>query len=251
VMWQFREAVRGLADGCEQLEIPVTGGNVSFYNQTGSQPIMPTPVVGVLGVLDDVSRRTPLGFAGENRSIYLLGATRDEFGGSEWARVAHGHLGGQPPRVDLLAERRLADVLVAAAHDGLVDSAHDLADGGLAQALVESCLHGGVGARVRLPDGTDPFVMLFSESAGRAIVAVRIAQDEAFERLCRAHNVTQRRLGATQGLGDEAVLDVAGQCKLPRGALRDAWSSTLPGLFGAVGGSVLDDHALAGVPDVR
>jgi phosphoribosylformylglycinamidine synthase subunit PurL len=250
VMWHFREAVRGLADGCEELEIPVTGGNVSFYNQTGSQPILPTPVVGVLGVLDDVSRRTPLGFAGEDRSIYLLGATRDEFGGSEWARVAHGHLGGRPPRVDLPAERRLADVLVTAAHEGLVDSAHDLSDGGLAQALAESCLRGGVGARIRLPDRADPFVMLFSESSGRAIVAVSHDHDEAFKRLCGVHNVTQQRVGATQGLGNEPVLDLAGQCKLSLGALRDAWSSTLPGLFGGTSGSVVDDHALAGVPDV-
>jgi phosphoribosylformylglycinamidine synthase II len=232
VMWQFREAVRGLADGCEQLEIPVTGGNVSFYNQTGAKPILPTPVVGVLGVLDDVSRRTPLGFAAEGQSIHLLGTTRDEFGGSEWARVAHGHLGGLPPKVDLEAERLLADILVTAARDGLVGAAHDLSDGGLAQALVESCLRRDVGARIQLPDDLEPFVMLFSESAGRAIVALPPEADEAFRDLCAAHHCVQQRIGATAGLGDTAVLDLVGQCTLPLAMLRDAWSSTLPRLFG-------------------
>ena len=144
VMWQFQQAVRGLADGCAQLGIPVTGGNVSFYNQTGAQPILPTPVIGVLGVIDDVA---PAGAvrvrpATATRSL-LLGETRDELGGSEWAHVVHGHLGGRPPAVDLDAERRLARLLAAAAADGFLTGAHDLSDGGLAQALVESCLVGG------------------------------------------------------------------------------------------------------------
>jgi phosphoribosylformylglycinamidine synthase II len=232
VMWQFREAVQGLADGCEQLEIPVTGGNVSFYNQTGSKPILPTPVVAVLGVLTDVTKRTPMGFADQGRSIHLLGTTYDEFGGSEWAQVAHHHLGGLPPRLDLQSERRLADVLVSAARDGLIDSAHDLSGGGLGQALVESCLRRDVGAHIQLPDDVDPFVMLFSESAGRAIVAVRLDAVDAFRDLCLAHHVVHQRIGVTAGVGDEAVLDIQGQCTLPLALLRDAWSSTLPGLFG-------------------
>ena len=98
-MWQFAEAVRGLADACQTLGVPVTVGNVSFYNQTDATPIHPTPVVGVLGVLDDVSLRTPMGFRREGDVVYLLGTTRDEFGGSEWANVVHGHLGGQPPSI--------------------------------------------------------------------------------------------------------------------------------------------------------
>jgi phosphoribosylformylglycinamidine synthase II len=232
VMWQFREAVRGLADGCERLQIPVTGGNVSFYNQTGSDPIVPTPVVGVLGVLDDVSRRIPMGFVAEGHSIQLLGATHDEFGGSEWAHVAHRHLGGRPPQVDLEAERRLADVLIAAAREGLVGAAHDLSDGGLAQAMVESCLRRDVGALVQLPEGVDPFITLFSESAGRAIVAVPLGEDEAFRDLCSAHQVARQRIGVTAGLGHGAVLDIQGQCTLPLALLRDAWSSPLPRLFG-------------------
>ena len=131
VMWQFSEAVRGLADGCLQLGIPVTGGNVSFYNQTGTTAILPTPVIGVLGLIDDVTRRVRGGFDADGAHIYLLGDTTPEFGGSEWAHVVHGHLGGRPPAVDLDAERLLADILINSSRDGLIDSAHDLSDGGL------------------------------------------------------------------------------------------------------------------------
>ena len=141
VMWQFAEACRGLKDGCAELGIPVTGGNVSLYNQTGETAILPTPVVAVLGVIEDVTRRTPTGFPAGGHQVLLLGETREELSGSEWAHVVHGHLGGTPPGVDLAAERALSEVLVAAT--GVVSSAHDLSDGGLAQALVESCLRHG------------------------------------------------------------------------------------------------------------
>ena len=182
VMWQFAEAVRGLADGCAQLGIPVTGGNVSFYNQTGSTAILPTPVVGVLGVLDDVTRRVRSGFVRDGDAVLLLGTTRDELGGSEWANVVHGHLGGRPPSVDLAAEQRLAALLAATAVDGLLTGSHDLSDGGLAQALVEACLVGGRGATVALPRMLDPFVALFAESAGRVLVTVDPADVDGVRR---------------------------------------------------------------------
>jgi len=228
VMWQFAEAVRGLADGCRELGVPVTGGNVSFYNQTGATPINPTPVVGVLGVIADVRRRTGHGFQGDGDVVLLLGETRDELGGSVWAHALHGHLGGPPPRVDLAAERRLADVLVAGSADGLLAAAHDLSDGGLAQALVECCLHGGTGAWVTLPADMDPFVALFSESAARAVVAVPPGQLDRFLDLCRAVSVPVTRVGATGG----ATLEVRGHFSVPLDELRAAHESTLPALFG-------------------
>src|SRR6185312_1293874 len=123
-----------------------TGGNVSFYNQTADVAIHPTPVVGVLGVLDDVARRVPSGWSGDGLELLLLGTTRDELGGSEWAHVAHDHLGGLPPQVDLPAERALAGLMADAGRDGLVAAAHDLSEGGLGQALAEGCLRYGVGA---------------------------------------------------------------------------------------------------------
>ncbi len=170
-MWQFARAVEGLADGCQYLGIPVTGGNVSFYNQTGETPINPTPVIGVLGVHDDVRRRVNMSLTTDGATIALLGETREEFGGSEWAHVVYNHLGGLPPLVDLKAEAALASVMVAAGREGLVTGVHDLSDGGLSQTLVESCLRGGLGARITLLG--DPFTALFSESVARAMVVVR------------------------------------------------------------------------------
>jgi phosphoribosylformylglycinamidine synthase subunit PurL len=230
VMWQFTEAVRGLADGCLALGIPVTGGNVSFYNQTGSTPILPTPVIGVLGVIDDVARRTPQGFRTDGAIIYLLGDTHDEFGGSEWANVVHGYLGGRPPAVDLAREQLLADVLIDASRDGLIDSAHDLAEGGLAQALVESCLRRDAGARVVLPEGLDPFVALFSESTGRAVVSVARSEESAFTGRCAERGLPFTRIGVVDLL--TPTLDMHDQFSLPLRELRAAWMATIAQQFG-------------------
>jgi phosphoribosylformylglycinamidine synthase len=229
VMWQFAQAVRGLADGCAALRIPVTGGNVSFYNQTGSTAILPTPVVGVLGVLDDVARRVRIGFVRDGDVVLLLGTTRNELGGSEWAHVVHGHLGGRPPQVDLAAEQRLAGLLAEAAADRLLTGSHDLSDGGLAQALVEACLVGGRGADVALPRLVDPFVALFAESAGRVLVTVDPADVEAFVARANEAGVPVERLGTTGGPALE-IVDVG---ELDLDELRAAWEGTLPALFHA------------------
>jgi phosphoribosylformylglycinamidine synthase len=234
VMWQFAEAVRGLADGCQELGIPVTGGNVSFYNQTGAAPIHPTPIVGVLGVLDDVGYRTPMGFNADGDVILLLGETRNEFSGSEWAWVTHQHLGGEPPKVDLAAEKRLGTLLADSAVRGHVGAAHDLSDGGLAQALVESCLRYGHGAALLLPDDVDPFTLLFSESTARALVSVPRGHEKAFTALCAERGVPYTPLGVVDSRG--GALDVRGQFRIPLDELRAAWSGTLPALFGEQAG---------------
>ena len=226
VMWQFAEAVRGLADACRELGVPVTGGNVSFYNSTGSTAILPTPVVGVLGVIEDVHRRTPIGLREEGDHLFLLGATADELGGSQWA-AAHGHLGGLPPQVDLRAERQLAQILVNASRDGLLDAAHDLAEGGLAQALVEGCVRGGAGVRVWLDDELDPFVALFSESAARALVAVPRSEELRLRDMCVARRFPCARIGVVSG----DALDVQGLFRIPVEELRAAYERTLPALF--------------------
>ncbi|WP_442952821.1 phosphoribosylformylglycinamidine synthase subunit PurL [Pedococcus sp. 5OH_020] len=235
VMWQFREAVRGIAEGCRHLGIPVTGGNVSFYNQTGDTAIHPTPVVGVLGVMDDVARRTPSGWKAPGQVIYLLGRTRDELGGGEWAHALHGHLGGRPPRVDLDAERLLADILVNASRDGLVDAAHDLSDGGLAIALAEATLRYGVGARIWLDavcerDRIDLFTALFSESAARAVVAVPRSEEVRFTDMCTARGQVHARIGVVDDETDG--LDLQGQLTVTLAELRDAHTGTLPAVFG-------------------
>ncbi|GGJ89570.1 phosphoribosylformylglycinamidine synthase subunit PurL [Pilimelia anulata] len=232
VMWQFAETCRGLADGCAELGIPVTGGNVSFYNQTGSVAIHPTPVVAVLGLIENVAGRVPMGFRREADVIMVLGETRNELSGSEWAWVAHRHLGGLPPRVDLAAERALGAVVAAGARTGLISTAHDLSDGGLAQALVESCLRHGVGAQIALADDTplDAFTQLFSESAGRALVSVPRGHEKAFAALCDEHGVPWTALGVVDPAGD-AALTVRDQFTVSIGTLRDASAATLPGLF--------------------
>jgi len=226
VMWQFAEAARGLADGCAALGVPVTGGNVSFYNQTGTTPIHPTPVVGVLGVHDDVRRRVGIGFRDVPADLMLLGRTGPEFGGSAWAHVCHGHLGGRPPVPDLDAEQRLAALLAAAVAAGLLSAAHDLSDGGLAVALAESCLRGGTGCTVRRPD--DPFTALFSESAARAVVAVRPGSETAFGQLAEAHGVPATAIGSTGG----DSLTVEGCFAISLAELAVVHTRTLPALFG-------------------
>jgi phosphoribosylformylglycinamidine synthase subunit PurL len=243
VMWQFAEATRGLADGCRQMGIPVTGGNVSFYNQTGDTAILPTPVVGVLGVIDDVSRRTPMAWDRLPASIYLLGQTAAEFGGSEWAHHVHGHLGGHPPNVDLRCEQVLGEILIAGSRAGLIRAAHDVSDGGLAQALVEMSMQSPVGARIRVPEGMDPFVFLFSESASRAVVVVDEAQREAFLAQCRESGLAVTHIGDVQAevvdgtspTPDAAALEFVGLFTIPVSELREAHERTFPAVFAARG----------------
>jgi phosphoribosylformylglycinamidine synthase II len=220
VMWQFAEACRGLKDACAELGIPVTGGNVSLYNQTGETPILPTPVVAVLGVIEDVTRRTPSAWSAAGERVFLLGETREELSGSEWAHVVHGHLGGLPPRVDLAGEKVLSELLRDAV--GLVTSAHDLSDGGLAQALVEGALRHDVGVSVTIPG--DPFLGLFSESTGRVLVTVADGDAERLVELARHHGVDITPLGLTGG----DALVVEGEFDVPLAELREAWTATLP-----------------------
>jgi phosphoribosylformylglycinamidine synthase subunit PurL len=232
VMWQLAEAVRGLADGCAELGIPVTGGNVSLYNQTGSVAIHPTPVIGVLGVHDDVRKRVGAGFASDGDRIYLLGRTRAELGGSTWAHVVHGHLGGTPPAPDLAAERQLAELIIEATAQGLLASAHDLSDGGLAIALAESCMHGGRGCELVLPGEPDlrgdDFTVLFSESAARALVSVPPGHSDEFIALALRQGIPAVPLGTVTG----DSLAITGQFEIPLDELSQVWRDTLPAIFG-------------------
>ncbi|MFZ2750033.1 MAG: phosphoribosylformylglycinamidine synthase subunit PurL [Propioniciclava sp.] len=229
VMWQFIEAIMGLVDGCRELGTPVTGGNVSFYNQTDGVNIHPTPVVGMLGVIDDVATRTRMGFAFPGDAVMLLGDTRDELSGSSWADAVHHHLGGLPPMPDLAAEKALGEVLIEAARRGLVSSAHDLSDGGLAQGLVESALRHDLGVSLTLPEG-DPTMWLFSETPARALVSLSGEQYGAFAELCAEKGVPLTRLGEVTG---EGVLEVHGQFALPLTAIRERWTATIPAVLGA------------------
>ena len=234
VMWQFQQAIGGLFDACLELGIPVTGGNVSFYNQTGETAIHPTPVVGVLGVIDDVATSVASGFRAKGEIVLLLGETRDELDGGEWAHALHGHLGGKPPVVDLAAEKALASFFVDAVRRGVLASSHDLSDGGLAVALAESVLTGGTGASVDLSpvldrDGIDAFTALYSESTARALVTVRSESDLAtVVGIAEAHGVPVARLGTT----DADRLKVKDVLDLGLEEMRAAHTGTMARYFG-------------------
>ena len=232
VMWQFREAVHGLADGAKELGIPVSGGNVSFYNQTGDTPILPTPVVGVLGVIEDVHDAIghDLGSVSEPEVLVLLGETRDEFGGSIWQQITGGGLSGLPPQVDLADEERLADFFVG---NNLVTAAHDLSEGGLAQAVAEMAFRYDGGVSLDLAGvHEDEFVALFSESASRVLVATTADRVDGVLERAAEFGVPAVRIGETTE-GRELTF---GGTTVNIDELKDAWKATLPDLFGhAVG----------------
>ena len=239
VMWQFRESVHGLADAAVELSIPVSGGNVSFYNQTGSEPILPTPVVGVLGVIDDVHKAigNELGTVDEKEILIALGETKDEFGGSIWQQVSAdtsdaSSLNGLPPQVDMANEKRLAEFFHG---NELLTAAHDLSEGGLAVAAFEMAKRAGATA-----DGAglglnldlsavheDEFVAAFSESASRVLVAT--TADRADEVLARAGElgIPAAIVGETTETG---ALTLGGE-SVAISQLVSAWSATLPDLF--------------------
>ena len=228
VMWQFREAVHGLADGAAELAIPVSGGNVSFYNQTGETPILPTPVVGVLGVIEDVNAAIPhaLPASGEEFTLVLLGETREEFGGSVWQDISGQGLAGLPPRVDLADEARLSAYFAGA--EG-ISAAHDLSEGGLSQAVFELLDGSGLGAELDLSVvHSDAFTALFSESASRVLLAVsRDRADAAVERAAAA-GIPAVVVGSTT---DTPEIAFAGE-RVGLAELHEAWAATMPGHFG-------------------
>ena len=223
VMWQFAESVRALADGALEMGLPVTGGNVSFYNQTGAVAILPTPVIGVLGVIDDVRKAIPYKFSGV-KELILLGETLEELSGGEWAHL-QGHLGGLPPRVDLKREMVLAQFMYA--QRDFISAAHDLSDGGLAVALIEMLLHSQTGAKISIHG--DPFTHLFSESTGRILLAVNPEDSNYLVGKATDAGITTTRLGQSGGEN----LEISGVLSMSMLHIREANQRTIPALFTA------------------
>jgi phosphoribosylformylglycinamidine synthase II len=234
VMWQFEQAVTGLADACLEMGTPVTGGNVSFYNQTGEVAIHPTPVIGVLGVIDNVERRTPMAWGLDGELVYVLGTTRDELAGSEWAHAIHAHLGGHPPVLNLQAEMTLAEILVAGSAQQLFSAAHDVSEGGIAQTIAEMAMRSGVGVRLEVPAGLCAFTFLWSESATRAVVVVPQNQNDEFLALCESKTFPVMKIGTVNSLSRSIELaGVFGETiSLDINMLRVISEETLPRLFG-------------------
>jgi phosphoribosylformylglycinamidine synthase len=230
VMWQFAESIRGMRDACRALGTPVTGGNVSFYNESGDSAIWPTPVIGMLGLLADHRLRVPAGFPRAGLAIYLVGETFPELGGSEFAETVLGVIAGRPPALDLDRERTLIELLVEAAASDLVASAHDCADGGVAVALVESAIEAGHGFAVTIESDLPAHVALFSESASRVVVGVAPEREPAFLALAGTHGVPATRLGETGG--PRIVFD--GMVESTVAELREIHDTAIPRLLGEV-----------------
>jgi phosphoribosylformylglycinamidine synthase len=196
IMWQLVEAVEGLAEACRALEIPITGGNVSLYNETDGRAIYPTPIIGVVGLIEDASRVLTRTFKGRGDAVILLGEDRGELGGSEYLKVIHGLVRGDAPALDLAQEAALVKLVTAAGAAGVLRSAHDCSDGGVAVTLAESCFDtGGIGASIELLADRE----LYSESASRIVVSVAASKEQDLLARAKAGGVPARRIGTTGG----------------------------------------------------
>jgi phosphoribosylformylglycinamidine synthase subunit PurL len=199
ILWQFAEAVDGIADACRALDIPVVGGNVSFYNETRGQAILPTPIIGVVGVLDDAERVGTQRFKGAGYRVALLGPEDVSLGGSEHAWIRHRTVAGALAPLDLGLERRVQAAVRAAVAADLVSAAHDCAEGGLAVALAEACVSGGeaVGCEVALGTAARADLVLFGEGPSRVVVAVDPARAREFDALMAECAIPWRWIGTT------------------------------------------------------
>jgi phosphoribosylformylglycinamidine synthase len=223
-MWEFQQAIAGIRDACLALETPVVSGNVSFNNETEGRNIPPTPTIAMVGLLDDVELFLTPWWRAEGDAILLLGRTREELGGSEYLAVVHGQTRGTPPWIDLEAERRLHRVVLTAAQERILRSAHDVAEGGLAVAFAE-CSFGGprLGARIALEAGMRGDALLFGESQSRMLVSVRRKSLNQLRDIARREEVPCEVLGEVRG--HAIVID--GLVDLPVEAARERWRRAL------------------------
>jgi phosphoribosylformylglycinamidine synthase II len=236
IMWQFSQTIDGITKACEELEIPITGGNVSFYNETLGEGIYPTPVLGVVGILDDVRKTAKMHFAAAGRTIVLLRAgeaaditdVESEFGSSEYAKEILGALWGYPPELDLEKEAALQKAVIEIIQQGLVDSVHDCADGGLAVALAEKAFAKGVGARVNLAsNGLPAEYVLFGEDASRIVISCDSANVSRIQQLAEKHGVAADLLGETIADRLEISVDSEVVASTSVSDLRGAYESAL------------------------
>jgi phosphoribosylformylglycinamidine synthase len=224
IMWQLVEAIEGIAEACRDLEIPITGGNVSLYNETDGQAIYPTPVIGVVGVMEDASRVVTRAFQANGHAIVLLGEDRGELGGSEYLKIVHGLVRGDAPAFDAAREARLIKLVTDAVSAGLLRSAHDCSDGGFAVTLAESCFNaGGIGASVALSSDVE----LFSESASRILVSVETSKEQDLLERAAAAGVPARRIGTTGGSRIEIFVNARKVVDVAVAEAENLWATAL------------------------
>jgi phosphoribosylformylglycinamidine synthase len=234
IMWQFGEAVRGIGDACRALNVPITGGNVSLYNETEGRAIYPTPVLGVVGLLEDASRTTTRLFKRDGAAIILLGDNRGELGGSEYLSVMHGKVAGTPPAIDLKREAALQSLVVKLIRDTVVESAHDCSEGGLAVAIAECTFdtNGGIGAVVNvahadIAPGYAANATLFGESASRIVVSAARERVDAVLAAAAAAEVPAVEIGTTGGDRIQISVDNTRVIDCMVAAAEDAWATAI------------------------
>lgn len=231
IFWQMERAVDGMAEACRVLDTPVIGGNVSLYNENAKGAIYPTPVVGMVGLVHDTDHITTQGFKSAGDVVFLLGETKAELGGSELQAVVHGVVEGRPPQLDLDVEKKLLGAVLAAIQGGLVRSAHDLSEGGLAVALAESCISGGIGAKVRVASELRPDFALFSESQSRILLSASPQKAEALEKLLAERGVPAARIGVVEGSELNVAVNGTGVLNKPVEQLKRVWEDVIPCLM--------------------
>jgi phosphoribosylformylglycinamidine synthase II len=227
VFWQFREAVLGISEACRTLDMPVISGNVSFYNETETEAVFPTPIVGIVGLIEDTSRITTQGFKDEGDIIVLLGSNTDELGGSEYLKVVHGIQAGRPPRIDLQTEKGIQQCCLDAINKGYVKSAHDCSEGGLAVALAECCITGGIGAAVELEDNIRKDALLFGEAQSRIIITISPDNLDALLKLAKDRQVAVSVIGRVGG--DKLSIELPGKdcIELTVDRIKKQWQGAL------------------------
>ncbi|MDO8683484.1 MAG: AIR synthase related protein, partial [Armatimonadota bacterium] len=231
--WQFKRAVEGLAEACEFFNTPVISGNVSFYNETPETAIYPTPVIGMLGLIEDCNRRCEQGFRAEGDIVALLSGGRligdvSSLGGSEYLKTVHDMVAGAPPALDMAAEKRLHDCVLQAISEGLLNSAHDCAEGGLAVALAESCISGNIGASVEIMAGGPAAATLFGEAQSRVIVSLSGDNVEQLRNLAIENNIRYETLGIAGG--SKLRVGLNGTCVIDSDlqTISKAWREAIP-----------------------
>jgi phosphoribosylformylglycinamidine synthase subunit PurL len=241
IMWQFEQACLGIADACSALQTPVVSGNVSLYNETEGKAVLPTPMIGMVGLMDDCAKNAGSGFAAAGDRVGLVGGLGEgHLGGSEYLYAVHGKLLGTPPPLDLARERAVQKAVREAVRAGLLKAAHDCSDGGLAVALAEMCFAKEIGCRVALKSQLRADALLFGEDASRVIVSYRPDDRERVEAICSAAGAPFEDIGQVGG----TALIFEGVLEAKVADLRETWSSSIPRLVG----EGIHKAALEGVP---
>ncbi|HKL12616.1 MAG TPA: AIR synthase-related protein, partial [Halanaerobiales bacterium] len=199
IYWQFKNSVEGLSKACKELETPVIGGNVSFYNESPKGAIYPTPIVGMVGLLDSIDNRVTMDFKDEGDLIFLLGANQEELGASEYLKLQENRIDGYVPEIDLKLEKRVQDTVFKAVKEGIVKSAHDCSEGGLAVALAESCFKNEIGVNIKIEENISDKALLFGETQSRIIVSIAQDNENILKKIAEENKIPIKKIGRTQG----------------------------------------------------